>query len=520
MTSRLKGVELMKRAIISVSDKTGVVEFAKKLVELGWEIVSTGGTARALGEAGIKVTGISQVTDFPEILEGRVKTLHPNVHGGILAKNTPEHFAVLKEQGIVAIDLVVVNLYPFQATVEKEGVTLEEAIENIDIGGPTMVRAAAKNFERVAIVVNPHKYEEIINELETKGTISLASRQRLAREAFNHTAQYDAAICKYLNSQWTHAQFPEEYTIAGKKISDLRYGENPHQQASLYAFPGNNVGTIAGAKQLHGKELSYNNIVDLEAAWSVVQEFKEGPAVAIIKHTNPCGSALGTTLVEAYEKALAGDPISAFGGIIGLNQKVDQETALKIIETFMEAVIAPEFSPEALEILKQKKNLRLMEIGYAEPGQDFWLEKISGGFLIQELDQGSITSEEIQVVTEKQPSQEELAELLFAWKVVKHVKSNAIVVSKNKQTVGVGAGQMNRVGAARIAFEQAGEKAIGAVLASDAFFPFRDTIDVAAKAGIKAIIQPGGSIRDEESIQACNEHGISMIFTGMRHFKH
>lgn len=510
----------MKRAIISVSDKTGIVDFAKELVGLGWEIVSTGGTAKVLQEAGVKVTGISQVTNFPEILEGRVKTLHPNVHGGILAKNTPEHMQVLEKQGIIPIDLVVVNLYPFQKTIQKEGVTLAEAIENIDIGGPTMVRAAAKNFERVAVVVNPQRYKEIIYELKEKQVIELETRKKLALEAFKHTAQYDTAISSYLENIVEQKSFPREFIISGQKLQDLRYGENPHQKAAFYAFPGNIRGTVASAKQLQGKDLSYNNIVDIEAAWSVVREFKNTPAVCIIKHTNPCGTALGKTLEEAYQRAFEADPVSAFGGIIGLNQEVDSKTAKKIVETFMEAVVAPEFSNKALEILSSKKNLRVLEIGYSKPGKDFWIEKISGGFLVQDQDNVQLTIDQLQFVTEKKPNEAELEELLFAWKVVKHVKSNAIVVSRDRQTVGVGAGQMNRVGAAKIAFEQAGEKCVGAVLASDAFFPFRDTIDAAAKAGIKAIIQPGGSIRDEESIKACNEYGISMIFTGIRHFKH
>ena len=382
-----------------------------------------------------------------------------------------------------------------------------------------MVRAAAKNYQRVAIVVNPQKYGEILSELEEKGEISIATRERLALEAFQHTAQYDAAIANYLAGKFTNEQFPEQYIVVGQKKQDLRYGENPHQKAAFYVFPGNTQGTIAGARQLQGKELSYNNIVDIEAAWTLVQEFEQ-PAACIIKHTNPCGTALGENLVEAYQRALAADPVSAFGGIIGLNRQVDKETAEKIAETFMEAVVAPGFAPDALEVLKKKQNLRLLEIEPVQEQSEYWLEKVSGGFLVQDLDKKTVNLEELQVVTEKKPTAAELEELLFAWKVVKHVKSNAIVVTKDRQTIGVGAGQMNRVGAANIAFKQAGEKVQGAVLASDAFFPFRDTVDAAAKAGIKAIIQPGGSIRDEESIQACNEHGITMVFTGVRHFKH
>ncbi|MGI6227097.1 MAG: bifunctional phosphoribosylaminoimidazolecarboxamide formyltransferase/IMP cyclohydrolase, partial [Peptococcales bacterium] len=397
---------------------------------------------------------------------------------------------------------------------------LEEAVENIDIGGPTMVRAAAKNFHRVTVVVNPSRYKDIINELREKDEIPFEMRMELALEAFQHTAYYDSVISGYLAGLVSKESFPQDFVVSGKKIEELRYGENPHQKAAFYALPGKTRGTIAGAKKLQGKELSYNNIVDVEAAWSLVQEFKNSPAAVIIKHTNPCGTALGTTLVEAYERALLADPVSAFGGIIGLNHEVDSKTAEKIVETFMEAVVAPEFSNKALEILSSKKNLRLIEIGYGKPAKEYWVEKISGGFLVQERDEVQVGKEHLQVVTEKEPSPEEIEEMLFAWKIAKHVKSNSIVVSKNRQSLGVGAGQMNRVGAARIAFEQAGDKCLGAVLASDAFFPFRDTVDAAAKAGIKAIIQPGGSIRDEETIQACNEHGIAMVFTGKRHFKH
>ncbi|KJS20800.1 MAG: phosphoribosylaminoimidazolecarboxamide formyltransferase [Clostridiaceae bacterium BRH_c20a] len=510
----------MKRAIISVSNKTGVIDFARKLTGLGWEIVSTGGTAKSLQEAGIKVTGISQVTNFPEILEGRVKTLHPNVHGGILAKGTKEHLEILKEYEISPIDLVVVNLYPFEATISKEEVTLDEAVEKIDIGGPTMVRAAAKNFSRVAVVVNPHRYQEIIAQLEENQEIALELRMNLALEAFQHTAHYDSVISNYLAGLVDSEAFPRDFIASGQKIVDLRYGENPHQKAAFYAHSGNIRGTIAGANKLQGKELSYNNIVDVEAAWSIVQEFKNIPAACIIKHTNPCGTALGDTLEEAYTRALEADPVSAFGGIIGFNQGVDSKTARKIIATFMEAVVAPEFSNKALEILTAKKNLRLIEVGHSRPVKDYWMEKVSGGFLVQERDGIEITKESLQVVTEQKPSSEDIAELLFAWKVVKHVKSNAIVISNDRQTLGVGAGQMNRVGAAEIALKQAGDKSQGAVLASDAFFPFRDTIDTAAKRGIKAIIQPGGSIRDEECIKACDEYGIAMVITGIRHFKH
>lgn len=509
----------MKRALISVSDKTGVVEFARELTMLDYEIVSTGGTAKALKEAGVAVTGISDVTHFPEILEGRVKTLHPAVHGGILAKGTAEHMAVLAEHNITPIDLVVVNLYPFQATVAKPGVTLEDAIENIDIGGPTMVRSAAKNHDRVGIVVNPARYDSVVAELKETGALSLATKRSLALEAFQHTAQYDAAISHYLSDAFGADPFSGEIAFGGQKIQELRYGENPHQKAAFYRSGIPASGTVANAKQLHGKELSYNNIVDVDAAWQLVNEFVQ-PAAVIIKHTNPCGTAIGETLAEAYHRAYEADSVSAFGGIIAVNRPMDKATAEQIVTTFMEAVIAPSFDEESLDILRTKKNLRLLEIGEKVPNNDMWIEKVSGGFLVQELDNHVLKAEDVKVVTEKAPTAEQMKELIFAWNIVKHVKSNAIVVTKDGQSLGVGAGQMNRVGSANIAFEQAGEKCKGAVLASDAFFPFRDTIDAAAAAGITAVIQPGGSVRDQESIDACNEHGIAMVFTGVRHFKH
>ena len=509
----------MKRALISVSDKTGVVEFAKELTALGYEIVSTGGTSKALQAADVPVIGISDVTGFPEILEGRVKTLHPAVHGGILAKGTDEHMAVLAEHEIKPIDLVVVNLYPFQATVAKPDVTLADAIENIDIGGPTMVRSAAKNHDRVAIVVNPARYESIIAELKEAGALSLQTKRFLALEAFQHTAQYDAAISHYLTDAFGAEPLAGEIAFGGQKIQELRYGENPHQKAAFYRSGIPVSGTVANAKQLNGKELSYNNIVDVDAAWQLVNEFAQ-PATVIVKHTNPCGTAIGATLEEAYARAYAADSVSAFGGIIAVNRVLNKATAEQIVETFMEAVIAPAFDEDAVEVLKTKKNLRLLEVGEKVANNELWIEKVSGGFLVQERDNHNLKVEDCKVVTDTVPTEEEMTELVFAWNIVKHVKSNAIVVTKDGQSIGVGAGQMNRVGSAKIAFEQAGEKCNGAVLASDAFFPFRDTIDAAAKAGITAIIQPGGSVRDQESIDACNEHGIAMVFTGVRHFKH
>ena len=511
---------MSKRALISVSDKRDLIRFARELTDLGFEIVSTGGTANALKEAGLAVTPVSDVTGFPEILEGRVKTLHPNIHAGILAKGEQEHLAQIDRLGIKPFNLVVVNLYPFRETVAKPGVTLEEAIENIDIGGPSMVRAAAKNYGRVAVVVDPNRYEEIIYQLRQKGEISAQTRLELALEAFTHTAMYDMAISRYLNGVVYPGEFPESWFVGGTKAQKLRYGENPHQKAAFYRSYSDDPGTLASARQLQGKELSYNNLVDLQAAWAVVSEF-EDPAAAVIKHTNPCGTALGADLHEAYTKAYAADPISAFGGIIGLNRPVDKKTAEEISKTFMEAVIAPSFDRDALALLESKKNLRLMAVGLgAGDKQEYWIEPVSGGFLIQEWDNAHLTHKDLQVVSQKQPDPEMLKELLFAWKVVKHVKSNAIVITKNMQTLGVGAGQMNRVGAARIALEQADKEARGAVMASDAFFPFSDTVELAAQRGIKAVIQPGGSIRDEDTIKKADEYGLVMVFTGIRHFKH
>lgn len=512
-----------RRALISVSNKNGVVVLASRLNKLGFELVSTGGTFKTIKEAGVPVKYVTEITGFPEILDGRVKTLHPKVHGGILARRTPEHLSQLEVNDITPIDLVAVNLYPFKETISKPGVTLADAIENIDIGGPAMVRASAKNYESVIILVNPEHYEEALSQLETNGEVDQTLRLKLSQAAFTHTAQYDTLISTYLAGLTTKAGevFPEKLSLNYDKAQDLRYGENPHQQAVFYRDPTVVGPCVGNAKQLQGKELSFNNIMDLNAAFELVREFTK-PAAVIIKHTNPCGTANGDALAQAYRVAYEADPVSAFGGIVGLNQTVDGETAQELSKIFLEAVIAPGYTPEALAILKDKANLRLLETGpLSGPTTDKWdVKKVNGGLLIQDLDRGAVESKELKVVTERQPSEAELEELLFAWKIVKHVKSNAIVVTKDRQSVGVGAGQMNRVGAAKIAFEQAGEKAQGAVLASDAFFPFRDSIDEAAKAGIKAIIQPGGSMRDEESIQAANEHGIAMIFTGMRHFKH
>ena len=511
----------IKRALISVSDKSGIVEFAQKLHQLGVEIVSTGGTFKTLAAAQIPAIYVTEVTGFPEILDGRVKTLNPYIHGGILAvRDNPEHLAALEEHGIRGIDLVVVNLYPFRQTIAKPGVSLEEAVENIDIGGPAMIRAAAKNFRDVTVVVNPERYASLLEQLAENGESDAAFRMMLAREAYSHTAEYDACISNYLRSAAGETEMPDTLHLVYEKTQSLRYGENPHQAAAFYLDRLNPVWGVGAAKQLHGKELSFNNIVDLEAAYQIVRDFAN-PAVAIIKHTNPCGTAQAETIAEAYQMALDADPVSAFGGIIGLNNEVDAATAEKMSSLFIEAIIAPGYTPEALEILTKKANLRLLQADFSDKGRsDREIKCVSGGALMQERDLFTAPQQEMRVVTKAEPTKEEWQELLLAWNVVKHVKSNAIVVSKNGATLGVGAGQMNRVGAAGIALTQAGEQAVGAVLASDAFFPFRDTIDAAAAAGIKAIIQPGGSMRDAESIAAADEHGIAMVFTGVRHFKH
>ena len=510
----------MKRALLSVSDKTGLVAFATGLHRLGVEIISTGGTMKTLREAGIPVTYVSDITGFPEIMDGRVKTLNPLIHGGILAiRDNIDHQEAMAKHGIGAIDLVAVNLYPFSQTIAKPEATLTDAVENIDIGGPAMIRAAAKNFHYVTVVVNPARYSDVLDELEQQGQVTPQLRMTLAKEAFSHTAGYDATISRYLACQVGEGLFPEQLHLVYEKAGNLRYGENPHQQAAFYKEIGCNNQGIAHARQLHGKELSFNNLVDLEAAWNIAKEFDK-PAAVIIKHTNPCGTGLGETVAQAYQKAFDADPVSAFGGIIALNRPVDAVAAKEMSSLFVEAIIAPAFETEALDILTQKKNIRLLEMATGQIGEQLDSKKISGGLLVQQSD--GICEDPIawQTVTKRQVSAKELEQLAFAWKVVKHVKSNAIVIANDNQTIGVGAGQMNRVGAAEIALKQAGDKAKGAVLASDAFFPFADTVEAAAQAGITAIIQPGGSVRDEESISAADKHGIAMIFTGIRHFKH
>ncbi len=516
----------IKRALISVSDKTGLVEFASELAGFGVEIISTGGTAKALRESGLTVTDVSEVTGFPEMMDGRVKTLHPKIHGAFLAlRDNDAHIASMNEQGIEPIDLVVVNLYPFEQTIEKAGVTLEEAVENIDIGGPAMIRSAAKNWRDVVVVTDSLLYPEIIDELKkNNGSLSLETRSRLAALAYTRTASYDQAISAFLSEPGAVATgFLPSLSIQLAKLTDLRYGENPHQKAALYKTDG---GGIAGAEQLHGKEMSFNNYVDAEAAWNLVQDFDER-AVAIIKHTNPSGVGVGATNLEAYKRALSTDPVSAFGGIVAFNRKVDADAAKAVIEVFSEVIIAPEYDEEAIEVFKTKKNLRVLKLGQNQKpktkDQSLEYKQISGGFLVQDADLHRLTIDDLNIVTERQPSDSEIKSMLLAWTVCKHVKSNAIVFANENQTLGVGAGQMNRVDSVRIAAmraERFNHDLKGSVLASDAFFPFRDNVEEAGKFGVSAIIQPGGSIKDDESIAAANEHGIAMAFAGIRHFRH
>lgn len=510
---------MKKRALISVSNKYNLIPFAQRLQDMDYEIISTGGTLKLLVDSGIDAKSVETVTGFPEILEGRVKTLHPKVHGGLLAKREEKsHMEALQENDIDPIDMVVVNLYPFKETVTKQGATEEDIIENIDIGGPTMLRAAAKNFKDVIVVVDPADYEKVAENLKS-GRLSEETRKRLAAKVFRHTANYDAMIARYFN-ETTDEMFPKDYTFTFEKVQDLRYGENPHQQAAFYEDVQYKGISLATAKQLHGKELSFNNIQDANAALEIVAEYDE-PAVVAVKHMNPCGIGLADNLSDAFKRAYEADPISIFGGIIACNREVDKETAEQMHEIFLEIVMAPSFTDEAKKVLMQKKNIRLLEMIDAEEEQK--TEKITtvkGGILVQTSDDGKVEEADLEVVTDRKPTAEEIEDLLFSWKAVKHVKSNAIVLAKNKQTVGIGAGQMNRIGAANIAIEQADEKAKGAVMASDAFFPMPDTVEAAAKAGVTAIIQPGGSKRDQDSIDVCNSNGIAMVYTNMRHFKH
>jgi len=511
---------MAKRALISVSDKSGLIPFARALVELGFEIVSTGGTKTALEAAGVAVTPVAEVTGFPELLDGRVKTLHPMIHGGLLADlRNPGHAEAIKAQGIQPIDLVVVNLYPFKETVAHPSVEYETAIENIDIGGPAMLRSAAKNHARVTVVCDPADYDAVLREWRENGEPSYELRQKLVAKAFRHTAAYDAVIADYLTKQ-TGERFPETLTLTFERKQALRYGENPHQEAAFYKELFADDRSIAAAVQLHGKALSYNNIRDADAALQIVREF-DRPAVAAVKHMNPCGIGIGETIEEAYAKAYEADPVSIFGGIIAANRPIDAATAAEMAKLFLEIIIAPAFTPEALAILTKKKNIRLLTVNMAEADKDDRvLTSVSGGLLIQDADRLGLDDARLSYPTKRRPTAEEMRSLALAWKAVKHVKSNAIVLVKGGRTVGVGAGQMNRVGAARIAIQQAGAEAKGAVMASDAFFPMPDTVEEAAKAGVTAIIQPGGSIRDQDAIDKAEEYGIAMVFTGIRHFKH
>lgn len=560
-----EGLRKIRRALVSVSDKTGIVEFARELERFEVEIISTGGTAQALREAGVKVRDISDVTGFPEMMDGRVKTLHPRIHGGLLAlRDNEAHLAAMLEHGIEAIDLVVVNLYPFEETIAREDVTLAEAIEQIDIGGPSMIRSAAKNFRDVAVVTSPEFYEHVINELEKQnGSLQLSTRGQLARLAYMRTAIYDSMIFSYLKAELPEEDFKswnifppvtdltasmriymnlfidgmqaledqeaeeangeteefESYTeLDLKKLSDLRYGENPHQTAALYEIK-NEAGGVSHAELLGGKEMSYNNYVDADAAWQLVCDFEE-TACAIIKHTNPAGVGMGASTEEAYRRAHATDPVSAFGGVIAFNRKVDEAAARALTEIFTEVVIAPDYEEQALEALRAKKNLRVLRVGEAGRAESFEYKQITGGVLVQTRDVHQLTRDDLKVVTRRAPTDEEIRALLFAWTVCKHTKSNAIIYAHEGQTVGVGAGQMSRVDSVRLGAMRAQLPVQGSVLASDAFFPFRDGVDEAARHGITALIQPGGSVRDEEVIAAADEHGLAMVFTGVRHFKH
>ncbi|MBM4923662.1 bifunctional phosphoribosylaminoimidazolecarboxamide formyltransferase/IMP cyclohydrolase [Vibrio parahaemolyticus] len=524
----------IRRALISVSDKTGIVEFAQALAERGVDILSTGGTARLLAEQGIAVTEVSDYTGFPEMMDGRVKTLHPKVHGGVLGRRGQDD-DVMEKHGINPIDMVVVNLYPFAETVAKEGCTLADAVENIDIGGPTMVRSAAKNHKDVTIVVNASDYDRVIAEMDANDkSLTLETRFDLAIAAFEHTAAYDGMIANYFGTMVPsygenkegdeESKFPRTFNQQFEKKQDMRYGENSHQAAAFYVEANPQEASVSTARQIQGKALSYNNIADTDAALECVKEFNE-PACVIVKHANPCGVALGKDILEAYNRAYQTDPTSAFGGIIAFNQELDAKTATAIVERqFVEVIIAPSVSAEAIEVVAAKKNVRLLECGeWSTKTTGFDVKRVNGGLLVQDRDQGMVSLDDLKVVSKRQPTEEELKDALFCWKVAKYVKSNAIVYAKSDMTIGVGAGQMSRVYSAKIAGIKAADEGLevaGSVMASDAFFPFRDGIDAAAEAGIKCVIQPGGSMRDDEVIAAADEHGMAMIFTGMRHFRH
>lgn len=515
-----KGGRQLKRALISVYDKTGIVEFSKGLIELGWDIISTGGSYKTLKEAGLPVMEVEDVTGFPEILDGRVKTLNPYIHGGLLyMRGNQDHEDKIKEMNIRPIDMVVNNLYPFEETIKKQGVTQEEIIENIDIGGPSMIRAAAKNYASVTVIVDPKDYTLILNELKDKANTSLEIRRYLARKVFNYTAYYDTLISNYFNNIDGEV-FPEKLTLAYNKNKLLRYGENPHQKAAYYHEVNLNKGSLSHAVQLHGKELSFNNINDSNGALKILKEF-QNPTVVAVKHANPCGIGSGANISEAYKKAYESDKSSIFGGIIAANREIDEEIAEEINKIFIEVVLAPSFSEKAVEILTSKKNIRLIQIeDITNTDYPEWdLKKTLGGILIQESD-NILLHEEVKIVTDRHPTEEEMEDLFFAWKSAKHINSNGVVIAKNGATIGIGLGEVNRYWAVENAIKRAGENIEGAVIASDGFFPFSDSIKLLGESGIKAIIQPGGSIKDPEVIQEANKHGIAMIFTNIRHFKH
>ena len=513
----------VRRALVSVSDKRGLIPFVTGLTELGVEVLSTGGTCRQLREAGLEIIEVSEKTGFPEIMDGRVKTLHPVIHGGLLGRRGTDE-AVMEEHGIEPIDLLVVNLYPFEQTIARADATIDDAIENIDIGGPAMIRAASKNHDGVAVVVSPDDYEGVLESLRSDA-LSLQERRRLAAKAYAHTASYDTAITKYLSQSLGDDVLGERFLYSGSLSEKLRYGENPHQDAAFYVDQQTPAGSLASAKQLQGKALSYNNIADSDAALECVKQFAE-PACVIVKHANPCGVAVAGDILEAYDKAFKTDPTSAFGGIIAFNRPLDAKTAGTIIDRqFVEVVVAPAIDAEAADIISAKKNVRVLETGPfpAESAAGFEFKKVGGGLLVQNSDMGVITADDLKVVTDIAPTPEQIQDMLFAWTVVKYVKSNAIIFCKDNMTIGVGAGQMSRVYSTKIAAIKAADEGLevkGSVMASDAFFPFRDGIDAAAEYGISAIIQPGGSMRDDEVIEAANEHGLAMVFTGMRHFRH
>ncbi len=516
------------RALVSVSDKTGIVEFAQELVTLGIEIISTGGTYSKLKEAGVPAIEISELTGFPECLDGRVKTLHPIVHAGLLAmRSKPEHMKQLADLNIETIDVVVVNLYPFKATILKDGVTRGEAVENIDIGGPTMLRSAAKNYQDVAVVVDPRDYELVLSELKERKEVKLDTKFYLMQKVFMHTSNYDTMIADYLKNQRNDHDLPETLTMTFEKVQDMRYGENPHQKAAFYREIGKKKGSITDAVQLNGKELSFNNINDTNGALELLKEFTE-PTIVACKHGNPCGVGSADNILDAWSKAFEADKVSIYGGIVVINREVTLALAEEMKKVFLEVVVAPKYEKEALELLQTKKNVRVLELKDIEVPQDenaYDLKKVNGGLIVQTIDSKLLIEDDIKVVTDRVPGEKEMEDMIFAWKVVKFVKSNGIALAKDKQTIGIGPGQVNRVWSTRQSIEHAAElinedATKGAVLASDAFFPFDDCVEAAHQAGITAIIQPGGSIRDEDSIKKCNEYGITMVFTGMRHFKH